>query len=152
MEANELAAVLNGREYRAEISASEEVLAKAAGLVVVFGASDDLMEFRGAISDELGAYDGTTARVSPTGLLKSWESVDKEDEDAAEAYFKAKLGGYREIKALWDSGGGYSWTFSTDIPHATFEIVEDGEPYCRGIVFKLADAAPPRHEAAASGS
>lgn len=152
MEANELAAILNGREYRVEISDSEEALAKAAGLVVVFGASDDLMEFRGAISDELGAYDGTTARVSPIGLLPSWESVDKDNEDEAETYFKAKLGGYREIEAEWDSGEGYSWTFKTEIPHSTFEIVEDGEPYCRGIVFRLADAAPPQPGAAASGS
>ncbi len=152
MTPSDLASILNGREYRIEISDSEEALAKAAGLVVVFGASDDLMEFRGAIDDELSAYDGTTARVSPTGLIPSWESVDKEDEDAAEAYFKAKLGGYRKIEALWDPGEDYSWKFSTDIPHATFEIVEDGEPYCRGIVFKLADAAPPRPEAAASGS
>lgn len=152
MTPSELAAILNGREYRIEISDSEEALAKAAGLVVVFGASDDLMEFRGAISDELGAYDGTTARVSPIGLLPSWESVDKEDEDAAEAYFKAKLGGFREIKALWDSGDGYSWTFKTDIPHSTFEIVEDGEPYCRGIVFKLSDVAPPLPQPTASGS
>lgn len=148
----ELAAILNGREYRCEISDSEEVLAKAAGLVVVFGASDDLMEFRGAISDELGAYDGTTARVSPTGLIPSWESVNKEDEDEAEAYFKAKLSGYREIEAEWYSGSGYSWMYSTDIPHATFEIVEDGEPYCRGIVFSLSDAAPRSPAPAASGS
>lgn len=152
MTPSELAAILNGREYRIEISDREEVLAEAAGLVVVFGASDDLMEFRGAISDELGAYEGTTARVSPTGLIPPWESVDKEDEDAAEAYFKAKLGGYREIEAEWDPGDGYSWTFKTDIPHSTFEIVEDGAPYCRGIVFKLSDAAPPLSQPTASGS
>ncbi len=151
MEVNELAAILTGREYRLEISDSEEVLAKAAGLVVVFGASDDLMEFRGAISDELGAWNGTTARLSMAGLLKSWEEVDKEDEEAMEAYFKAKLSGFSEIEAQWDSEG-YSWTFRTDIPHATFEIVEDGEPYCRGIVFKLSDTAPHSSRKTASGS
>lgn len=60
MTAAELAALLNGREYRKEMSRDEEQVAKAAGLVVVFGASDDLMELRGAISDEVGCYDGGT--------------------------------------------------------------------------------------------
>ena len=27
------------------------------------------------------------------------------------------------------------------LPHATFQVNEDGEPYCRGIVFLLSDAA-----------
>ena len=146
----QLAATLSGREYLHEITASEEAAAKAAGLVVVFGASDDLMEFRGAISDEQGAYEGHTARLSTSGLLKRWEEVDKDDEDEMEAYFKAKLGGFREIEAQWDSEG-YSWTFRTDIPHATFEIVDDGDRYCRGIVFSLSDAAPNNPAPAASG-
>jgi hypothetical protein len=55
----------------------------------------------------------------------------------------ARLGGRktaRKIEAVW-AEDGYSWTYRTDIPHATFEITEDGEPYCRGIVFALADLA-----------
>jgi hypothetical protein len=32
-----------------------------------------------------------------------------------------------------------SWSYETDIPHATFDVLEDGEVYCRGIVFALAD-------------
>ena len=46
------------------------------------------------------------------------------------------------VKALWSPGDGYSWKFKTDIPHETFEVVDDGEPYCRGIVFALADCKP----------
>jgi len=45
----------------------------------------------------------------------------------------------RAVDALWAKEDGYSWTYRTDIPHATFEIVEDGEPYCRGIVIDVAD-------------
>ncbi len=134
-----LAALLNGREYRQEMNKVEEAQAKSAGLVVVFGYSDDLMEFRGAIDDALGAYDGTTARVTQLGLLPSWDSLDQSDEAEAEAYFAKKRAGFRVIKALWSVVPDYSWTFETDIPHAAFEIVEDGEPYCRGIVFELAD-------------
>ena len=32
-----------------------------------------------------------------------------------------------------------SWSYLTDIPHKTFDIMEDGEIYCRGIVFSLDD-------------
>jgi hypothetical protein len=135
-----LAERLTGREYRSEISEDEEREAAVARLVVIFGASDDLVELRGAIDDEVGAYDGTTLRITPDAeLLGDWEDVDQNDEDAAEAYFRRKLAGTREITALWAAEDAYSWTFATEIPHATFEVVEDGEPYCRGIVFAVAD-------------
>ena len=55
----EFAASLDGIEYLDE---RPEAWAQAEknGYVVVFGYSDDGVEFRGAISDELGAYDGRT--------------------------------------------------------------------------------------------
>ena len=43
----EFANRLNGREYGQELTPAEAQRAKEAGIVVVFGASDDLMEFRG---------------------------------------------------------------------------------------------------------
>lgn len=140
MTAQELAALLTGREYGKEITADEEELAKAAGLVVLFGASDDLAEVRGATNDERGAYDGTTLKVSTSGeLLADWDEIDHDNEAEVTAWVLAKQAGVRTIEALWAKEGDYSWTFTTDIPHATFEIVEDGGPYCRGIVFALAD-------------
>lgn len=142
MNATEFAAKISGREYSSyTITKSDAAEARDAGLVIVYGASDDLMEFNGAIEDELGAYDGTTARVTPMGILPSWESLEGPSEAEAEAYFLKKHAGFKTIEACWASEGDYSWTFKTDIPHATFEIVEGGEPYCRGIVFSLADAA-----------
>lgn len=141
MTKDELAAVLTGREYRREISKAEAMHAKDAGLVVVFGYSDDSVEFKGAIDDEIGAYDGTNVRVTPLGILPEWNAGDMIDEEDAEAYFRKKLAGFREIEACWASEGDYSWTFKTEIPHATFDVMEDGEPYCRGLVFALADVA-----------
>ena len=44
------------------------------------------------------------------------------------------------MKAVWGEEG-YSWTYETAIPHATFEILEDEEKYCRGIVFDIKDLA-----------
>jgi hypothetical protein len=133
-----LAARLSGRAYRHEITRDEEREAKAAGLVVVFGSSDDLVEFRGAICAEIGAYDGTTTHITTAGLLPSWESIDRDDEAACERYFENKRGGAQTIDAPWCAEpGGPAWTFRTTIPHATFDILEDGELFCRGIVFAL---------------
>jgi hypothetical protein len=136
MSAQEFAAKINGREYRNEITRDEESDAKLGGLVIVFGASDDLMEFRGAIQDEIGAYGGGTAHLTSGGLLTS----ECDDENCP--YFKKLKKLAVTIKAKWDESG-YSWIYETVIPHATFEVLEDGEKYCRGIVFALADIAVP---------
>ena len=44
MTAKELAQRITGRHYMEELSEEEEILANKNGLIVVFGASDDLME------------------------------------------------------------------------------------------------------------
>lgn len=140
MNAKELAALLTGREYGSEITRDEEAQAKAAGLVVAFGASDDLLEFRGAIHDEVGCYGGVSAKVDRAGLIPDFDSVDKNDVGVLRDYFKRENGG-ATIDAAWAGEAGYSWIISAQLPHETFEIVEDGEPYCRGIVFNLADTS-----------
>ncbi|MDR6421350.1 hypothetical protein J2801_003638 [Paraburkholderia phenoliruptrix] len=139
MNAKELAAQLNGIQYPVRIPKTLTDAAKAAGLVIVYGASDDLMEFEGAIYDEVGCYDGGTAYVDAKGLLPDRESID--DDDDLKDYF-AREPHAKTIEALWCKEGEYSWTYKTEIPHETFEVLEDGEPpYCRGIVFALADLA-----------
>lgn len=144
MNAKELAAALNGVEYR-QVSNRMRELAKAAkeaGLVVVYGMSDDLMEFEGAIYDELGASDGKTAYVDDEGLLPDRDSID--DDVELQRYFERKPHAV-PIHAEWCAHPPYSWTFQTDIPHETFIITEKDEPdFCRGIVFALADARMPR--------
>lgn len=137
MQANELAARLDGAEY--PLRPSRELLAeaKAAGLVIVYGASDDLMEFDGAIYDEFGCCSGGTAFVDAQGLLDRGR-ID--DDDEAIADFVARRRKARTIEAKWDCDG-FSWSYQTDIPHATFIVMEDGEPYCRGIVFAVSALA-----------
>lgn len=133
MDANEAAASLTGREYPLRIDKDLAAELKAAGLVVVFGASDDLMEFRGAIIDEVGCYNGGTAYLTEDGLLTNDCS-----NDGCPYFAKLKKLAPR-IEALWCQEGMYSWTYRTKIPHVTFEMLEGGKPYCRGIVFALAD-------------
>lgn len=129
-----LAGLLTGREYGSEMAKEEGQQAKAAGLIVIYGASDDLMEFRGFVCDEIGAP--TDALIDAKGLLPNRDSID---DDASLKDFFAREPLAHSIEALWCAEEGYSWTYRTDVPHATFEIVEDGEPYCRGIVIDVAD-------------
>lgn len=136
MTPQEAAMKLNGRQYRDEITKEMAADLKAAGLVAVYGASDDLMEFDGAIRDEIGAYQGAVAYLTKDGLLVN----ECDDENCPHfARLKAKAA---TIEAKWDTGG-YSWRYFTDIPHAAFLIKEDDEPYCEGIVFALADVPAP---------
>jgi len=58
MNVKQLAELLNGTEYPLRISNELSKQAADHGLVIVYGASDDLVEFAGAINDELCAYDG----------------------------------------------------------------------------------------------
>lgn len=142
MTKEDLALALHGISYPCRIDAHLIEQAKAAGLVIVYGASDDLMEFEGAFRSEASVYDGVTVLLDAAGALPMRDEID-EDEGLAD-YFKRKPAA-KTIEALWCKEEGYSWTYKTEIPHATFEIVEDGESYCRGLVLALADltgAAP----------
>ncbi|GHT09055.1 hypothetical protein FACS189426_06290 [Bacteroidia bacterium] len=138
MTKEELAALLDGREHRDEIFKDEEKAAKESGLVVVFGASDDLMELRGAIRDEIGCYEGGTACFDENGLLEN----ECENEDCP--HFEKIKEKAKKIEALWcakevTEDNYISWTYETDIPHSTFKIMEDEEIYCIGIVFSIYD-------------
>lgn len=131
----EIADELNGLEYTEDIRPEIIEYAKKNGVVIVFGASDDLMEFRGAIKDEASCYGGEIIYFNRSGELKS------ECDNPFCPYFDAARENANKIEAVWDSEG-YSWTYKTDIQHETFDILEDGEKYCRGIVFSV-DALNP---------
>lgn len=143
MTKEELAAQLNGREYRHEISDHEEKDAKANDLVVIFGASDDLCELRGAINDELGAYREALILIKDGKLL---QEIDDDDIDTLKKYDALGLviklhQEATKIHACWCTEPGYSWTYRTTAPHATFEVVEGEEKYCRGIIIDLKELA-----------
>jgi len=132
MTKEELAARLNGREYLHEMMRIDESDAKASGLVVIFGESDDLMELRGAINDESSCFGGGWATgITSKGILAN----ECDDEDCP--YFAALMDACKDkITALWYKEG-YSWVYETDMPHASFDIMDDGRKYCRGIVVEL---------------
>lgn len=127
----EFAQMLDGREYGFPQFTPEEIrTAKENGFVIVHGASDDLMEFEGTIRDEGGCFDGGEVYFNKTGVV--FPEDDEQPEDCS------------QITALWsaekdENGNPATWAYQTDIPHETFKIWEDGELYCIGIVFSIAD-------------
>lgn len=124
--AKELAEKLNGRGIDESF---DDVVqeAKENGLVIVYGASDDLMEFEGAIYDEGDCYDGGEVWFNKNGVV---------DAPATTAD--------KCIEAVWCDGMNRdglpaTWTYKTDIPCERFDIWEDGEVYCVGLVFSIED-------------
>lgn len=127
MTLKEFAQSLDGREYNYPQFTKEEIqTAKNNGFVIVYGSSDDLMEFDGAIYDEGDCYNGGNVYFDRDGVRDSSAP--------------------NKIKAIWCSdnaldknGQRIDWTYKTDIPHETYMIYDEGEPYCRGIVFSVND-------------
>ena len=121
----EIAEKLNGIAYGENVR-EIETEAKEHGVVIVMGASDDLMEFSGAIEDEGGCFDGGDVYFDRDG-------VSQDDTERANV-----------IEALWceghdENGIKATWSYNTEIPHETFKVFEDEELYCIGIVFSVED-------------
>ncbi len=131
MNIKDVAAMFSGRKYGDEIKKDEELLLKKEGVVVLFGYSDDNMEFRGAIDDEVGCYSGGKAYITRGGKLLSNECSNEDCPHFEKIKQDAAI-----INAIWGQDG-YSWTYKTNIPHETFNILEGDELYCRGIVFNI---------------
>lgn len=126
----EFAQMLDGREYNYPQFTKEELqIAKDNGFVIVFGASDDLMEFEGSLSEEAGCFNGGKVYFDKSGNL-----LEEQTENS------------RCIEAVWcdkeavdEIGRVIPWTYKMNVPHETFMVLEDGEPYCKGMVFRLED-------------
>jgi hypothetical protein len=130
MDIRQAAAALDGNEYGEEGSPALFKAMKEAGLVALYGASDDIVVLNGAEHDE--TYD-ETIYFTPDGLLKN----DCDDDDCP--YFKKlkKLAATVNVKF---GDGEYTFSMTTGMPHATFKIKEGDDPYCQGLVFALKDA------------
>ncbi len=130
-----VAELLNCRECGDEISADIASEIRYTDIVIAYGYSDDGMYFRGAVDGFMDCYDGGTASLNKNGLIHN------ECEERRCPYHKQLRDDGTKIHALWCAEPDISWTYKTDIPHETFNIMEDGEVFCRGIVFDLEDVA-----------
>lgn len=131
MDIKEFAKSIDGKERDYPQFTKEEIqTARENGFVIVYGCSDDLMEFRGAIDDEGGCYDGGKVFFDHNGTCQF-----AEDEENYLSWINAIWRGGEKDK----NGQEITWTYETEIPNETFMIYEDGEPFCRGIVFRVED-------------
>ena len=130
------AAALNGREYKQEITDAEKQAAADAGLVIVFGQSDDTTVITGAIEATCETKDGGTLYLDGEDGL--FEDCPCDCVHSRRARARAKA-----VQVCWCQGP-YVWSYRTEIPHATFEI-RDNQPssdnlrFCQGLVFRAED-------------
>lgn len=131
MNMKEAAEKLNGSQYREEGSRELFREMKESNLVAVFGASDDLVELSGAIGDECGGpgkihFDPIKRRIPVSDCTNDCP------------YFEEKLAEMPFFEAVWcETGKDCSWSYIANFPHETFNVYEDDELYCIGIVFDL---------------
>lgn len=129
MNAKEFAAMLNGREYGSEITPTETKLAKDSGFIVAFGYSDDNLELVGMIDDEVSAYDGTEAKIR----MDKMKVIG--DDDCPDCLSRVK---WFKVFANWaPKDPKASWLITASIPFEPFDIMEDGELFCRGCVIPV---------------
>jgi hypothetical protein len=131
----QLASILTGREIGEEITAKEEAEAKSHGLVVAFGYSDDILELRGAIHDEVGAGGGEDLLIGPEGVLENKSEHEEMELWAARKYIALEKTALNTINANYSD----AWEIGIDCPYSRFLVMEDGELFCVGIVFAIAD-------------
>ena len=139
----EIAEQLDGQQYPLDRGAEVKRIfeaAKEAGIVIVFGASDDLIEFRGAIEDEAGCYDGGTVFFDRDGVLPINEDLTLQDDEPRNVEecrrIVKRFDEAIKMKAIWGKDE-ISWQYELDQDHIIFDVLEDDDIYCKGIVFKL---------------
>jgi hypothetical protein len=137
MNTKEIAKLLHGIEYKRphQIPIQIQEIAKANGIVIVIGANDDLVQLCGALNDELCASE---FKISPYGVVPDFNDLlSRSDRDGLRSFFAFEYTSM-PIKPIYGQNHK-AWQYETPIVHDQFDIMEDGNIYCTGIVFRLAD-------------
>lgn len=142
MTKEELAAKLDGRQYGSEITQAEAREAQEARLLVVYAASDDLLEFEGILADETSgpgeALVSFAGELLPEPDLDEWQILKRYGvaEEVRDKRTKAI-----KIISQRTPFSGFEWFidahYGTGIDVAPFRIFDGKAPYCRGIVLQL---------------
>lgn len=123
----EAASILNDNQYRKEGSREIFDTFRKNDIVAVFGYSDDLTEFRGAIHDEWGSG---KIFLDENGII-----FDECGSDGCPYHKKIVKNARFEIEPLWcDENSEYSWSYRTNItPIEKFSILEMMKNIVRGL-------------------
>jgi hypothetical protein len=152
MTKEELAGKLNGIEYNRDIPEEYFTALVENGLAVVLGGNGDLCYFYfpqdGKVcSEELPCWEGETFWFDKD--FKKF--LDGKGKTVYNYYDDVNARCNNTVSAVWGDktvkapdGGCYPWTYKTQIPHATFDIVEHYENddisyYCKAIIFSIND-------------
>lgn len=112
--------------------------ANAAGLVIVFVRGDESVEIEGATFALRSVHGGDGIFFDKDGLLPM--SEDAMESESAACSYVARRARAKGVRVIYKPEGlPHIWLIKTSVPHATFDMTENGEPYCRGVVFALAD-------------
>lgn len=124
------AELLNDREYMEELSEEEAKELKKDGIIVLFGASDDLCELRGAMNDEFDCWEGGRFAYVEERVCFVDVNYYKDNPDEL---IKIDLSARPYIDIEFGKNG---WKYKLpNIPQADFNILDNGEQYCVGKVF-----------------
>jgi hypothetical protein len=130
----EMAKRLNNNEYRKETTRQDAADAHESGLVIIYGASDDLTYFEGVVAGEVGAWDGAEHKVTSAKFI--FCEGDHDEEYRHLGWTPPEI--VMKVKAEWcPEGFEGSWRITPNVPFAPFDILEDGELYCRGAVVEF---------------
>jgi len=139
----EFATMLHGRDCQPNLTTDELLLAQKRGFVVVYGDSDDRVEFEGAIRAE--GHTNPLAKDISAGVLALSEDGELLDEDS-ELYAEYIKENRNVIKVFYCNKNGLNWAFESDFPHETFLTYDGGydeeyadldDGFARCIVFEL---------------
>lgn len=129
--AKSMAFCLNNRDNEDGFFEFERKCAERNNLVIVCGYSDDLIDLYGAISEEGDCFNGGDFHL---------------EQENDHWILKEELGKCNNISAKWcekskitDDWEIIPWSYETDIPHTTFYMTHEGEPFCEGLVFDMKD-------------
>ena len=143
MTAKEWAKKLNNTEYRNwdKQRRFDADLARD-GLIVIAGESDDLLEFYGAIDYEAQAWGGTVVRIGryEKGKNVVFRVVEHNKYFGGDGYDMQDANKIYRVRAVWcpdDMPKNTSWKIDSEVPHETFDIVEGGDIFCRGIIISV---------------
>lgn len=152
---DDLANLLDGNEYRDELrneyNLNVEEICKKNNWVVVFGYSDDNLELRGVIDDEIGAWEGITIKLVKPGDFYLVDEYEETYQKAKETMFisienseleelkKDNYKGTCVIECLWSpEDSDASWQFNcAGAPSVRFNIMEEEELYAECLVIDL---------------
>lgn len=134
-----MAELLDLRQYREEVSPAEDSSARSQGLLIVYGASDDLCEFAGIYSEEHGAGEKTVFEFDGDGAFI--EKFPDMHEELVKGGWKPPKTAFTVTAEFCPDDFDGTWKMSSSVPteyKSYFYVYEDEDLYCRGLVIDVA--------------